>query len=206
MDASDPAAALDAVQLQRALAGSLIGRRVLVLESTTSTNDAVLQMAGADGDEGLVVFAEQQTAGRGQRGNRWESAPGKGLWFSILLRPNLAPAHSARLTAWAAQSVAASILRELSLPATIKPPNDIHIIDRKVAGVLVEMRAQPGLPHLAIAGIGINVNQSAADFSPALQSSAISLSMAAHRPVPRQAFAAALLRELDASYRAAFAP
>jgi BirA family biotin operon repressor/biotin-[acetyl-CoA-carboxylase] ligase len=206
MAASDPATALDAGQLQLALAGSLIGRRVVVLESTTSTNDAVLQMAGDDGGEGLVVFAEQQTAGRGQRGNRWESTPRKGLWFSILLRPNLAPAHSARLTTWAAQGVAASILRELSLPATIKPPNDIHITDRKVAGVLVEMRAQPGLPHLAIAGIGINVNQSAADFSPALQSSATSLSMAAQRPVSRQDFAVALLRELDVSYRAAFAP
>jgi BirA family biotin operon repressor/biotin-[acetyl-CoA-carboxylase] ligase len=122
------------------------------------------------------------------------------------LRPNIAPAHSARLTAWAAQSVAATILRELSLAATIKPPNDIQIAGHKVAGVLVEMRAQPGRPHLAIAGIGVNVSQAAADFSPALRPIATSLTLAASRPVSRQDFAVALLRELDATYRAACAP
>ena len=206
MAASDAAFKLEAAQLQRLATGNLIGRLVVVLDSTTSTNDSALQMAGEGAEEGLVVFAEEQTAGRGQRGNSWESAPGKGLWFSILLRPNLAPAESGRLTTWAAQCVATSISRELSLPATIKVPNDVHVAHRKVAGVLVEMRAQPGLPHLAIAGIGINVNQSAADFSPALRETAISLAMAVERPVDRQHFAAAVLRELDKTYRATFAP
>ena len=96
MAAVDPGPALDAAQLQRALAGNLIGRRVVTLASAASTNDSVLQMAEAGAEEGLVVFAEEQTAGRGQRGRRWESAARHGLWFSILLRPNLAPAHSAR--------------------------------------------------------------------------------------------------------------
>jgi BirA family biotin operon repressor/biotin-[acetyl-CoA-carboxylase] ligase len=206
MAAVDHLAALDATQLQRALPENLIGRRIVALESAASTNDSVLRMAEAGAEEGLVVFAEEQTAGRGQHGQRWESAARHGLWFSILLRPNLAPAHSARLTTWAAQSVAATILRELSLAATVKPPNDVHIGGRKVAGVLVEMRAQPGRPHLAIAGIGVNVSQAAGDFSPALRTTATSLALAAQRPVSRQDFAAALLRELDETYRAACAP
>ena len=206
MGRADSASGLDAAALQRALAGRLIGREIVVLESATSTNDSVLQMVEAGAAEGLVVFAEQQTAGRGQHGHRWESAPRQGLWFSILLRPGLALTESARLTTWAAQSVATSISRELSLPATIKPPNDVFVAHRKAAGILVEMRAQPGLPHLAIVGIGLNVNQTAADFSPALRDTAISLAMAAQQPVPRQDFAAALLRELDETYRAAFAP
>ena len=206
MAAVDPGPALDAAQLQRALAGNLIGRRVVTLASAASTNDSVWQMAEAGAEEGLVVFAEEQTAGRGQRGQRWESAARQGLWFSILLRPNLAPTHSARLTVWAAQSVVAAISRELSLAATIKPPNDVQINGRKVAGVLVEMRAQPGQPHLAIAGIGVNVSQAAGDFPPALRTTATSLTLAAQRPVSRQDFAAALLRELDATYRAACSP
>ncbi len=206
MGEPDAGRTLDARALQSASSENVIGRRIVVLDQTASTNDAVLKLAGEGAEEGLVVFAEDQTAGRGQRGHRWESAAGKGLWFSILLRPRLEPAQSVRLTSWLAQSVAGSIARELSLPATIKPPNDIHIEGRKIAGVLVEMRAQPGAPHIAIAGVGINVSQTAADFSPALRSTAISLVMAASRTVHRQNFAAAVLRELDRSYRAIFAP
>jgi BirA family biotin operon repressor/biotin-[acetyl-CoA-carboxylase] ligase len=206
MDTAESRAPLNAADLERALAGNLIGHRVVVLQRVTSTNDVALQMALEGAAEGLVLFAEEQTAGRGQRGNRWESAPGRGLWFSILLHPNLAPAESSRLTGWAAQSVAATIGHELSLPATVKPPNDICIGARKVAGVLVEMRARPGAPHLAIAGIGINLSQTAADFPSALQATAVSLATAAARPIDRQAFAAAVLRDLDRSYRAAFLP
>src|SRR5205814_1051616 len=80
---------------------------------------------------------------------------------------------------------------------TIKLPNDIHIDRRKVAGVLVEMRAQEGAQHLAIVGVGINVNQSSQDFPSELQGRAISLAMALGRQVDRQKFAAAVLRSLD---------
>src|SRR4030095_2571649 len=93
---------LVAGELQADLASALIGREIIVLEQTGSTNDAILQVANANSKEGLVVFAEHQTAGRGQRGNRWESAIGKGLWFSILLRPKIDLASSPSLTAWAA--------------------------------------------------------------------------------------------------------
>ncbi|MGH7982715.1 MAG: biotin--[acetyl-CoA-carboxylase] ligase, partial [Candidatus Udaeobacter sp.] len=88
----------------------------------------------------------------------------------------------------------------------IKLPNDIQVHGRKVAGVLVEMRAQEKAPHLAIVGIGINVNQSLQDFPRELQSRAISLAMALQQPVDRQKFAVALLRNLDRTYQARFAP
>src|SRR6476620_10608725 len=106
---------LIANQLQAALPSAFIGRRIVVLEQTTSTNDAILEIASSQGaavssplshgDEGLVLFAEHQTAGRGQRGNRWESAAGEGLWFSILLRPRIDLASSPQLTAWAAEAI-----------------------------------------------------------------------------------------------------
>jgi BirA family transcriptional regulator, biotin operon repressor / biotin---[acetyl-CoA-carboxylase] ligase len=196
---------LGAEELQAELGGSVIGREIIVLEQTGSTNDAILQIAKPNPKEGLVVFAEHQTAGRGQRGNRWESAAGKGLWLSILLRPKIDVASSPRLTAWAAEAISGAIQSEFSLPSTIKLPNDVQIDGCKVAGVLAEMRAQKKAAHLAIVGIGINVNQSREDFPRELQTRAISLSMALGRQVDRQSFAVALLRKLDRTYRKKFA-
>src|SRR5213078_4596111 len=76
---------------------------------------------------------------------------GKGLWFSILLQPRIDINNSPRLTTWAAEAISDLIQNEFFLKATIKPPNDVEINGRKVAGVLVEMRAQEKAPHLAIA-------------------------------------------------------
>lgn len=199
----DKSAATDrlvADELRDALGVCTIGREIVVLEETASTNDSVLQRATFDTPEGLVVFAERQTAGRGQRGNTWESAAHKGLWFSILLRPKIDIGESGRLTAWAAEAIAQTIAKEFALSATIKPPNDIYIAGKKIAGVLVEMRAQQNAPHVAISGIGINMNHRLEDFSKELRSRAISLAMVLDRQVDRQQFAIALLRNLDRTY------
>jgi BirA family biotin operon repressor/biotin-[acetyl-CoA-carboxylase] ligase len=195
---------LIAEKLRTGLGRVVIGREITVLEQTTSTNDAILQLVTRAAKEGLVIFAEHQTAGRGQRGQRWESAAGKGLWFSILLRPEIEIDQSARLTIWAAETVATTIENQFAIETTIKPPNDVHIRGRKVAGVLVEMRAQKNAPHFAIAGIGINVNQRPGDFSEELQRRAISLAMALDRPVDRSKLAIALLRNLDRTYAETF--
>src|SRR6266568_5988190 len=196
---------LIAKELQAHFPCGTIGQRIIVLEQTGSTNDAILQVATANSKEGLVLFAEHQTAGRGQRGNRWESAAGKGLWFSILLRPKIQINDSGRLTIWAIEAISDVIRTEFSLEPTIKLPNDVQLYGRKVAGVLVEMRAQEKAPHLAIVGIGINVNQSLEDFPKELQSRAISLAMALGRQVDRQKFAVAVLRKLDRTYAESFA-
>ncbi|PYJ68317.1 MAG: biotin--[acetyl-CoA-carboxylase] ligase [Verrucomicrobia bacterium] len=203
-----PVEALDrliASEMQAGLGTAVIGRQITVLEQTDSTNDAILRISTPNSEEGLVLFAEDQTAGRGQRGNRWESTAGKGLWFSILLRPRIDINNSPRLTAWAAEAISDVIRHEFSLKTTIKLPNDVEIDGRKVAGVLVEMRAQEKAQHLAVAGIGINVNQSLEDFPKELQGRAISLAMALDRQVDRRKFAIALLRNLDRSYRERFA-
>src|SRR6059036_434272 len=192
---------LIADELQAHSARATIGRQIIVLEQTSSTNDAILQVATASSNEGLVLFAEHQTSGRGQRGNRWESVAGKGLWFSILLRPKIQISDSARLTIWAIETISDVIRTEFSLEPTIKLPNDVQLYGRKVAGVLVEMRAQENAPHLAIVGIGINVNQPLEDFPPEFRNRAISLAMALQRPVDRQKFAVAVLRNLDRTYR-----
>ena len=183
---------------------AIIGREIVVLEETASTNDAVLARASS-ATEGLVIFAERQTAGRGQRNNSWESAAGKGLWFSILLRPKIDIVESPRIAEWAARTVAETISQTFALPATVKLPNDVIVAGKKIAGVLVEMRAQPKAPHIAIVGIGVNVNHQPEDFSNELQGRAISLAIALSREVDRHQFAIALLRNLDRSYCKLFA-
>ncbi|MEP6586908.1 MAG: biotin--[acetyl-CoA-carboxylase] ligase [Candidatus Udaeobacter sp.] len=199
---------LAADQLKAEAPDAVIGREIIVLEQTRSTNDAILRVASTNGlpstPEGLVVFAEHQTDGRGQRGNRWESAAGKGLWFSILLRPEIQLSDSGRLTIWTIEALADAIRIEFGLEPAIKLPNDVQLNGHKVAGVLVEMRAQDKAPHLAVVGIGINVNQFRDDFPAALQDRAISLAMALGRQVERQNFAVALLRNLDLTYREKF--
>ena len=195
---------LIADELQAHSASATIGRQIIVLEQTSSTNDAILQVATTNSNQGLVLFAEHQTAGRGQRGNRWESAAGKGLWFSILLRPKIQINDSGQLTIWAIETISDVIRTEFALEPAIKFPNDVQLSGRKVAGVLVEMRAQEKAPHLAVVGIGINVNQSLEDFPPELQSRAISLAVALHRPIDRRQLAVAVLRYLDRTYRERF--
>ena len=190
---------LIARELQDSLGEGVIGRRIIVLASTRSTNDFLIQMLTPELTEGLVVFAEEQTAGRGQRGNRWVSAAHLGLWFSILLRPQLGPAESARLTQWASQAIGRTIEKEFGLIAMIKPPNDVFLDRRKIAGVLVETKAGKGNERAAIVGIGVNVNHREDDFPAHLQKTAGSLAIALGRPVSRPAFATALLRELERS-------
>ncbi|HYY14906.1 MAG TPA: biotin--[acetyl-CoA-carboxylase] ligase [Chthoniobacterales bacterium] len=197
--------ALSAARLRARLGKQKIGREIVVLEETTSTNDAILHRAIPETPEGLVVFAELQTAGRGQRTNVWESAAQKGLWFSILLRPKIDIADAPQLSGWAAETVARTIQQEFRLSPSVKPPNDVYVGDKKVAGVLVEMRARSDGPHIAIVGIGVNVNHAPTDFSERLRARAASLSMVLDREVEREIFAVALLRELDRSYAAIFA-
>ncbi len=201
-----PVEPLDAEAIRGACARQLIGNRVLVFEEISSTNDAVGQMA-AESAEGLVVFAERQTAGRGQYGRRWESAAGRGLWMSVLLRPQLAVAESSRLTDLLAQAIQGTLAQHLGIAATIQQPNDVYIEDRKVAGVLVEMRVEASGSYCAIAGMGINVNHAPEEFPPELQATATSLALTSgRRGVDRSALAVSLLGELDARYAAMRTP
>lgn len=196
-----PGEALDADALGAALKNQRIGNRVVVLEETISTNDVVAHMA-AESAEGLVVIAERQSAGRGQYGRRWESAPGKGLWFSILLRPRIAPGESARITHYLITAILSTLRKHLGIIAAIKPPNDLYARGRKIAGVLVEMRVEADGAYCAIAGVGVNVNQTPEDFPPELRNTAGSLAMSVGRDIDRFDLAIALLRELEALRKA----
>jgi BirA family transcriptional regulator, biotin operon repressor / biotin---[acetyl-CoA-carboxylase] ligase len=194
---SEPHDRLIATELRAGLAGCGIGNEIVVVEETASTNDLVWEAAERGAAAGFVVFAERQTKGRGQYGRRWESAPYQGLWFSVLLRPAMTLRESPRLTSLLAEVVSATIAEETGCAPTIKPPNDIYISGRKVAGVLVEGRTSGDGSYVAVAGIGINVNQTVEDFPDELRASAGSLAMATGRRIDRAELAIALLRKLE---------
>src|SRR5207237_9281270 len=118
---------LSGEKLRARLGPCTIGREIVVLEETTSTNDIVLQMANGGAPEGLVVFAEHQSAGRGQRGNVWESAAGQGLWLSVLLRPKIAISDPVHLAQRTSQLVAPAIQPHSNPSATVTLPNAVHI-------------------------------------------------------------------------------
>jgi BirA family biotin operon repressor/biotin-[acetyl-CoA-carboxylase] ligase len=194
---SEPSDRLIAAELRAALEGCRIGNEIVVVEEARSTNDLVWEAAERGVSAGFVVFAERQTAGRGQYGRRWESAPSLGLWLSILLQPAMTLQESPQLTSRLAEVVARTITEETGCATTIKPPNDIYVADRKVAGILVEGRNDAKGAYVAVAGIGINVSQTLDDFPEELRAIAGSLAMATGRRIGRARLAIALLCNLE---------
>ena len=178
----------------------VIGRDIRVFEQTGSTNDVIEKLARDGVKEGAVVFAESQTKGRGRLGRRWLSAAHKGLWFSILLRPDLRPQAATQLTVAAATALVRAIREQTDLAPEIKWPNDVLIRGRKVAGVLTELSAElDDVKHITL-GIGVDVNLTASEFPAELRKVATSLKIETGRHLNRAELAAAILRELDHDY------
>ena len=178
----------------------IIGRDIHVFEQTTSTNDVVEKLARDGVREGVVVFAESQTRGRGRLGRKWVSPPRKGLWFSILLRPNLRPQETTQLTVASAIALRRAIFSVTRLPVEIKWPNDILIGGKKAAGILTEMSAELDRVRHVILGIGIDVNQDAQEFPAEIRKIATSLKIEHGESMSRAALATAVLRELETEY------
>jgi BirA family biotin operon repressor/biotin-[acetyl-CoA-carboxylase] ligase len=178
----------------------IIGRDIQVFEQTSSTNDVVEKLARDGVREGAVVFAESQTRGRGRLGRKWISPARKGLWFSILLRPNLRPQETTQLTVASATALRRAIVSETRLQPEIKWPNDILINGKKVAGILTEMSAELDRVRHVIPGIGVDVNQDTSEFPLELRKIATSLKIEAGESFSRPALAVAILQELDEEY------
>lgn len=183
----------------------IIGRDIKVFRETTSTNDVVEKLARDDVAEGVVVFADSQSRGRGRLGRKWMSPPRKGLWFSVLLRPlSLMPAQATQLTVMAAVALRRAI-SEAGLEPRIKWPNDILINGRKLSGILTELRAELDRIKYVIIGIGVDVNLTQSEYPEELQDAATSLEIELKKPVSRPELAVAILNELETSYAALMA-
>src|SRR5581483_10133192 len=178
----------------------IIGRDIRVFEQTTSTNDVIEKLARDGVKGGVVVFAESQTKGRGRLGRKWISPNRKGLWFSILLRPDLRPQETTQLTVASATALRRAIVSETKLQPEIKWPNDILIGGKKVAGILTELSAELDKVRHVILGIGVDVNLDAAELSADLKKIATSLKIESSEKISRAELATAILRELDFDY------
>jgi len=178
----------------------IIGRDIQVFEQTTSTNDVMEKFARDGVKEGVVVFAESQTKGRGRLGRKWISPERKGLWFSVLLRPDLRPQEATQLTVASATALRRAIQNETSLKPEIKWPNDILIGGKKVAGILTELGAEVDRVRHIILGIGLDVNLEAGELPAELRKTATSLKIETGETVSRAELAVAILRELDFDY------
>ncbi len=189
-----PAARLCPDQIEFELRTRLVGRRIAVWNRVGSTNDVAAHGAGSIANEGLVVLAEEQTAGRGRRGRAWSAPAGSSLLMSVLLFPPEPTADPGWLTALAALAVVDVVAAWSGRDARIKWPNDVRVDGRKIAGILVERG--PG----AVVGIGLNVNISHDQFPEELRDSATSLCILTGGRSDRSELARALIERIDAWY------
>lgn len=190
----DHHAALDAGAITADLKTRLVGKAARTYHQVSSTMD-VARQAALDGDEdGLVVVAEEQTAGRGRLQRRWVTPPGSSILMTILLRPSaeLAP----RLTLIAALALAEAIEEVTGLPVDMKWPNDVLIRGKKACGILVESEFDGETPRYSLLGIGVNVNFDPAELPEAIYPPT-TLNHELGREVDRLLLLRAILQRLD---------
>ncbi len=168
-------------------------------ETLPSTNDFLAELlAKSKPPEGTVVWADNQTAGRGQYGSRWYSAPGQNLLVSVLLYPTWLKASDQWLLSEAMAAAIRDAVADLTqLPARIKWPNDIYLGERKTAGLLLQCALSGAHVQHAIAGIGLNVNQT--HFPPEAPN-ATSMALACGQPFDRLAVLERLLWSVEQRY------
>lgn len=187
-----------------------LGRRIVSLEVTRSTNSDAMALGREGEPEGTVVLAEEQTAGRGRLGRTWESSRGVNLYASILLRPGVEPHKAPQLSLLAGVAVAETVCEE-GVEAGIKWPNDV-VVPRvsadgsttlvKLAGILTEIEAEADRVSFVVVGIGVNLNSERAHFSPELADRATSVLLESGHKVDRTAFTARLLIRFEECYDA----
>ncbi|MEO8902648.1 MAG: biotin--[acetyl-CoA-carboxylase] ligase [Polyangiaceae bacterium] len=134
-----------------------LGRPLMYQAVTGSTNDNALLAARSGAPHGSVFVADEQTAGRGRRGNTWHAAPGENLLFSVLLRPQLELAQTSALTLAMGLALRDAVTPLINREALIKWPNDLLVGGKKLAGVLVESQLQGDRLEAVVVGVGLNV-------------------------------------------------
>lgn len=177
------------------------GRRLVFLQTTSSTNADAFRLAEEGAIEGTAVLADFQSGGKGRRGRIWSSPAGVNLYCSVVLRPSIMTHEAPQLTFISAVAVARAIELTTKLTPEIKWPNDLLVSGKKVAGLLNEMSAETDGINFVILGIGVNLNMTADQFPSDLRHPATSLLLESGAPVDRSRFTGILLQELDRLYK-----
>lgn len=187
-------------EIQIGLETRLIGKSMEYYPSVDSTNQMAKKLAYNGAPDGTIVVAEEQTGGKGRLERTFFSPRGKGIWFSVILRPNFLPKDASKCTLMAAVAVAQAMKR-FGLTPQIKWPNDLMFDGRKLVGILTEMTGEIAKISYMVIGVGINVNISREEFPEELRPIAASLCEMTGEPISRVKFFRALLEEFDKLYR-----
>ena len=178
-----------------------IGRAFRFLKETGSTNRDMDAAGAAGAPEGLLIAADAQTAGCGRMTRGWFSPPGVNLYFSLLLRPDVAPYCAVSLPLVIGLAVAEGLAEcEPSLQPQIKWPNDIYVNGKKICGILCEMQLAGDAINYLIAGVGVNVNILAAQLPPELRASATSVAIEIGQSASRETVLASILNRFEPLY------
>jgi BirA family biotin operon repressor/biotin-[acetyl-CoA-carboxylase] ligase len=196
----DGALPLQLQELQSGLVCQRLGVKFHHYFEVDSTNTQARQLAEDGAAEGEIVVAEQQTRGRGRLGRNWISPASVNLYLSVVLRPELPPAHAPQITLMAAVALADTVARFISEPPAIKWPNDILVRGRKLGGILTESSVTSERVNYVILGIGVNINFPHALMPEAIRERATSLMECAGQAVSREAFLGRLIQHLDRCY------
>ncbi|HEX9880718.1 MAG TPA: biotin--[acetyl-CoA-carboxylase] ligase, partial [Candidatus Binatia bacterium] len=186
--------------IQKALTSQRLGKNIHWFETVNSTNVQAHALARQGAPEGDLVIAEEQTHGKGRLGRNWSSPSRLNLYLSLILRPNLPPAHAPQITLMAAVAVADTVQSFGPFPLEIKWPNDVLVGGRKIAGVLTESSSDGTRVFFVILGIGVNLNFPREQMPEEIRDKATSLIELMQKPVDRNAFAGRLIHNLDQCY------
>lgn len=189
-------------EIQRGLSTNYVGKEIYYFPELKSTNIRAKEKAlhGAEEiSEGTLIVAERQSAGKGRLGREWFSPVG-GIWFSVILYPQLSPSYISRITLMTAVAVVKSIKICTQIKSQIKWPNDILINEKKVCGILTEMSAELDIINWVVVGIGINVNIEHREFPEDIQENTISLKETSGKEISRVKLAQTFLQEFEKYY------
>jgi len=168
---------LNVFEIKYGLNTKYLGSEVHCLNTVDSTNIYAKKIANEGCKDGALVVAETQVSGKGRMGRTWESKDKKGIWMSIVLKPEILPSRIQIITLAASVAVVRGIKKVTGIDTGIKWPNDIISNGKKVCGILTEMSSEPDRVNYIVLGIGINVNHDAADFNDEIRHRAASLKM-----------------------------
>lgn len=191
---------LTSLEIREGLRTRILGKEIHSYYTIQSTNQVAYRLAEHGAQEGTIVIAEEQSAGKGRLSRRWHSPAGVGIWLSIILRPKIPLENIPALSLCACLACIRTASQITGKRALIKWPNDSYLNDKKFSGVLTELSAELDRVNFVILGIGININQTVGDFSRQLKNKATSLKIAVKRKISRLEFLQKFLLEFEEIY------
>ena len=187
-------------RIKSVLKTKLFGQKIFAFWSISTTNDFAYRRATQGEKEGALVIAEKQERGRGRKLRVWDSQFGKGLWFSLILRPDLPSSKSGLIPYLAGVSVARAVENLTGLQPDLKWPNDLMLNDKKCCGILSEVHFDNSKIAFLILGIGINVNHNPGEWTDDINEIATSLRIEKNKRIDRAELLAEILFQLEQLY------